>query len=206
MITALPVGFEGSTRDRLLASGIRLFAERGFRETTVGDIEVAAGLQPRRGALYHHFPTKQALLEAAVHTHLAVIEAGVRQMESLPGTDIRSEGLLMGRWFLDELDAQRLLVRILEQDGDRVPDIREVIRERIVDAGHRAVEQILRRRLGSLAANVDTDALAAMVIGPLTNQRRVAWTYGAPPLGIDDERLLEAWADTLMLLGTLADS
>src|SRR5947209_19467645 len=100
MITALPPGIEGSTRDRLLAAGIRLFAERGFTGTTVGDIEAAAGLQPRRGAMYHHFPTKQALLEAAVETHLAVIEAGLQHMDELPGLDVRTEALLMGRWFL----------------------------------------------------------------------------------------------------------
>ena len=44
----------GSTRQRLLDEGMRLFAERGFRATGVGDIEAAAGLQPRRGALYKH--------------------------------------------------------------------------------------------------------------------------------------------------------
>src|SRR5438309_297178 len=100
MITGLPPGVQGSTRDRLLAAGIRLFAERGFRNTTVGDIEAAAGLRPRRGALYHHFPTKQALLEAAVQTHLSAIEAGLREMDELPGLDVRTEAMLMGRWFL----------------------------------------------------------------------------------------------------------
>lgn len=200
MIRTLPLGVEGSTRDRLLAAGIRLFAERGFRNTTVGDIEAAADLQPRRGALYHHFPTKQALLEAAVHTHLAIIEAGMRQMDELPGLDVRTEALLMGRWLLTELDAERYLVRILEQDGDRLPEIRDLIRDRIIETGHRRVEHLLRRRLGGVGPDLDTAALAALVIGPLANQRRVAWTYGAPPLGVDDERLLATWADTLATL------
>jgi AcrR family transcriptional regulator len=200
MITTLPPGIEGSTRDRLLAAGIRLFAERGFRDTTVGDIEAAAGLQPRRGALYHHFPTKQALLEEAVHLYLARIEAGMQDMDALPGLDVRTEAVLMGRWFLAELDAEHFLVRILEQDGDRLPEIRDLIRERIIDAGHRSVEQLVRRRLGARAAKLDTAALATLVIGPLANHRRVTWTYGAPPLGVDDERLLTAWADALAVL------
>jgi AcrR family transcriptional regulator len=200
MITDLPHGVEGSTRDRLLAAGVRLFAERGFRETTVGDIEAAAGLQPRRGALYHYFPTKQALLEAAVQTHLAVIEHGRRQMEGLPGADVRTEALLIGRWFLAELDAERYLVRILEHDGDRLPDIRALVRERVVDAGHRTVEQILRRRIRLDGTRVDTKALAVMLIAPLANVRRVTWTFGAPPLGIDDDVLLNTWADAISLL------
>jgi AcrR family transcriptional regulator len=200
MIELLPTGMEGSTRDRLLAAGLQLFAERGFRDTTVGDIEAAAGLQPRRGALYHYFPTKQALVEAAVHTHLARIEAGLRRMEELPGLDIRSEALLIGRWFLAELDAELYLNRVLEQDGDRLPAIRDLIRERIIDAGHRRVEQLLRHRLRAVRPEFDTEALAALLIGPLANHRRVEWTYGQPPLGIDDSRLLSAWVEALAIL------
>src|SRR5437588_6411833 len=185
MITTLPIGLEGSTRDRLLAAGIRLFAERGFTGTTVGDIEAAAGLQPRRGALYHHFPTKQALLEEAVHLYLARIEAGMQDMDALPGLDIRNEAMLMGRWFLAELDAEQFLVRILEQDGDRLPEIRDLIRERIIDAGHQRVEQLVRRRLGARAAKIAIPALATLAIGQLAKHRRVTWTYGGPPLGVD---------------------
>jgi AcrR family transcriptional regulator len=204
MISLLPPGVQGSTRDRLLAAGIQLFAERGFRETTVGDIETAAGLQPRRGALYHHFPSKQALLEAAVHAHLARVEDGLRQMEELPGVDLRTEALLIGRWFLAELDAERYLVRVLEQDGDRLAEIRDLIRERIIDAGHRRVEQVLRRRLGGARRDIDTVAFAALVIGPLANHRRVDWTYGRPPLGITDGQLLATWSEALaILLGAL---
>ena len=33
---------EGATRDRLLAAAMRLFAERGYGRTTMGDIEEAA--------------------------------------------------------------------------------------------------------------------------------------------------------------------
>jgi len=200
MISALPAGLEGSTRDRLLAAGIRLFAQRGFRDTTVGDIESAAGLQPRRGALYHYFPTKQALLEAAVETHLVTIEAGLRDMDELPGIDLRTEAMLMGRWFLAELDSEQYLVRLLEQDGDRVPEIRDLIRERIIDAGHRRVEALLRRRLGNASSNIDTAVVATLIIGPLSNHRRVSWTYGAPPLGIDDDRLLTTWVQSLVTL------
>src|SRR5438309_8346849 len=95
------------TKERLLDAGLRLFAEKGFRGTTVGEIEAAAGLQPRRGAMYHYFATKQALLEAAVENHLVVIEHGQRQLDSLPHADIRGEALLMGRFFLAQLDVQR---------------------------------------------------------------------------------------------------
>jgi len=38
-----------------MTAAIELFAERGFDGTSVGEIERAAGLAPRSGALYQHF-------------------------------------------------------------------------------------------------------------------------------------------------------
>jgi AcrR family transcriptional regulator len=194
MINGVQPGLEGSTRDRLLAAGVRLFAERGFRGTTVGDIEAAAGLRPRRGALYHYFPTKQALLEAAVETHLEVIEHGRRQLARLPLRDVRMEAVLMARWFLGELDRVRDLTRILEQDGDRLPEIRDLARERIVEVGHRAAEQALARWLDGRRPNFDSEAVAVLLVGSLVNFRRSAWTFGAPTFDLRDERVIQAWA------------
>jgi AcrR family transcriptional regulator len=47
------------TRERIVTEAMRLFAERGYRGTTVWDIEEAAGLAPRAGGLYKHFRSKQ---------------------------------------------------------------------------------------------------------------------------------------------------
>ena len=188
-----------------MAAGLRLFAERGFRETTVGDIESAAGLQPRRGALYNHFPSKQALLEAALEAYVESIALGVSQMEELSGDDVGAEALRMGRWCLAELDAAYYLFRIAEQDGDRLPAIRDLIRERVIDAGVRELAKLLHRRFGT-TKGIDTEAIAALIIGPLANQRRVMWTFGNSPLDIDDERLLKAWSDSLAALALLAAS
>ena len=189
------------TRDRLLQAGMTLFADRGFRETTVGDIEAAAGLQPRRGALYRHFPSKEALLEAAVQQHLASVESGLAAMDGADaGTDIAAAAMSLGRWFLAELDAERRLFRILEQDGDRLPALRDLVRERVIDAGHRRVAGLIERRARGALPRMDSDALAILVIGPLANHRRCQWTFGGPPLGVNDERLLRTWTDSLASL------
>jgi AcrR family transcriptional regulator len=190
---------EGSTRDRLLSAGIRLFAEKGFDGATVGEIEAMAGLQPRRGAMYHYFPTKQALLEAAVENHLVVVERMREQLSTLTGEDIRAEALAMGRAFLDEMEVQRYLVRIVEQDGDRYPAMRDMIRDRLIDTGGRAGEMVLRWWLGPRADTVDVEAFAAILVAPLVNHKRGHWTFGAPPLGLDDDRLLNGWAEACAL-------
>src|SRR5690242_7535820 len=113
MITSRRSGRQ-PTRQRLLHEGVRLFAAKGFRETTVGEVEAAAGLEPRRGALYRHFPSKEALLEAALEEHLeGLAETAVELNPADPSetADLRSEALALGRWLLAELDREHAIVR-----------------------------------------------------------------------------------------------
>jgi AcrR family transcriptional regulator len=53
-----------TTRERLIAVGIELFGERGYKGTSIGAILEAAGIA--RGALYHHFATKAELFDAVL--------------------------------------------------------------------------------------------------------------------------------------------
>ncbi|HEX2436247.1 MAG TPA: helix-turn-helix domain-containing protein, partial [Solirubrobacterales bacterium] len=64
----------GSTSERILDAAMQLFAERGYRGTSVGEIERAAGLAPRSGALYKHFEGKEDVLERAIERHLEAID------------------------------------------------------------------------------------------------------------------------------------
>ncbi|MFL6024430.1 MAG: TetR/AcrR family transcriptional regulator, partial [Marmoricola sp.] len=50
-----------SRRDELLAIASGLFAERGFKNTTVRDIADAAGILS--GSLYHHFDSKESMVD-----------------------------------------------------------------------------------------------------------------------------------------------
>jgi AcrR family transcriptional regulator len=51
---------------RLMLSGLRSFAERGFHATTTRDIATGAGMSP--AALYVYFPSKVGLLFAISHS------------------------------------------------------------------------------------------------------------------------------------------
>jgi AcrR family transcriptional regulator len=52
------------TRERILFSAMRLFAEKGYLSTSVADILKEAGAHS--GSLYHFFPTKQDVLVAVL--------------------------------------------------------------------------------------------------------------------------------------------
>lgn len=186
----------GSTRERRIGAALGLFAAQGFRATTVGQIEAAAGLQPRRGALYKHFGTKAELLEAVVRQHLESVRESVAWVLQLPAGDVRAEATLLGRFALDELARERALVDVLERDGDRIPDLRDLFRERVSDVAYRAMVDVLRRWVGDGAGpEADFDALAVLLLGGLVNVHRSAATFGAMPIERTEDEFLAAWAD-----------
>lgn len=53
-------------RGELLAIAAQLFAERGFKNTTVRDIADAAGILS--GSLYHHFDSKESMVDEILST------------------------------------------------------------------------------------------------------------------------------------------
>src|ERR1700710_218136 len=55
-----------SRRDELLTIAAGLFAERGFKNTTVRDIADAAGILS--GSLYHHFDSKESMVDELLDT------------------------------------------------------------------------------------------------------------------------------------------
>src|SRR5918997_6198089 len=69
--------YSAATRQALLDSATALFAERGYLWTSLDDI--AAGARVTKGALYGHFPSKQALFRAVLHELEAATTADVQR-------------------------------------------------------------------------------------------------------------------------------
>lgn len=65
-----------ATRERLLEAGRELFGERGYEATSIEALLGAAGVA--RGALYHHFETKEALFDAVLDAVVAEMAARVQ--------------------------------------------------------------------------------------------------------------------------------
>jgi len=61
-------------RTEILAIAARLFAEKGFKNTTVRDIADAAGILS--GSLYHHFDSKESIVDELLQTFQAELFAG----------------------------------------------------------------------------------------------------------------------------------
>ena len=55
---------KGGTRDRILQGALQIFAEKGYHRAAVDDIVRAS--RTSKGAVYHHFPNKEAVFLALV--------------------------------------------------------------------------------------------------------------------------------------------
>jgi AcrR family transcriptional regulator len=63
------------TRDRILQAALEIFAEKGYHRALVDDIVRAS--RTSKGAVYHHFPNKEALFLALVDEFSARLAEGM---------------------------------------------------------------------------------------------------------------------------------
>jgi len=190
---------DGGTSERLVNAGIRLFAENGFQGTTVGEIERGAGLTPRAGALYKHFPSKEAVLEAAFERHVAELDSLHSAIELMPLGDLRAELTLLARFGLQMLARERALRRIVITEGDRFPKLKRRFRERIVDRAYDEVTGFIRQKMDSgELPDGDAAALAVVLTGSLLGYSLEHDVFGRHPAGVDEERFISALVDACM--------
>jgi AcrR family transcriptional regulator len=73
-------------RSELTREAARLFAERGYHGTSIGDLAAALGVQ--KGSLYSHIASKQDLLYEIVRDGVAAFTAGLDAIpEQLPAVE-----------------------------------------------------------------------------------------------------------------------
>lgn len=172
-------------------AGVRLIALRGFAAVTVGDIESEAGFTRRGGTMYRHFESKEELLVEAVRRHVDSLSRSEGLADLLPLPDRRSELQVLGRWILQRLTAEEQISKVIEKEAGRLPQLADLMRDGISEPGYRLMSAYLTER--GLADSYDADATAVVLLGALVNARRSEWTFGAPPAGVTDERLVGAW-------------
>jgi AcrR family transcriptional regulator len=189
-----------TTAERILDAAIQLFAERGYAGTSVGEIERAAGLAPRSGALYQHFQGKEDVLERSLERHLEAVDDLGSALEMLPLGDLRAELTLMARWNLASLDRRVALTRFVHREGDRLPaKLRSKLYARLVELPYSRVVSWLRGRLEDAGVEEpDLHALALIMIEPMSSYRSIEQLFGRTPGKIDDARFIDAWVEVCL--------
>jgi AcrR family transcriptional regulator len=101
-------------RDELLAIAASLFAERGFKNTTVRDIADAAGILS--GSLYHHFDSKEAMVDELLDTFQTELW---KEYDAIEASDLTPRGKLEAvvRASFDAIDHHHSEVAIFQNDA-----------------------------------------------------------------------------------------
>jgi TetR/AcrR family transcriptional regulator, cholesterol catabolism regulator len=178
-------------RVELTRQAARLFAERGYHGTSIGDLAKAMGVQ--KGSLYAHIESKQDLLYEALREGAQAFHAALDEVpDDLPLlARIRLALRAHLRVVAEQLDVATVFVREWRYlEGDRAAEF--LAERRRYEERFRALFREGRER-GELRSDLDDHAAALLVLSAAN------WAYTWLPPGADTDELADRF------LGILAD-
>ena len=170
-------------RTELTREAARLFAERGYHGTSIGDLAKALGVQ--KGSLYAHIESKQDLLYEAVREGAEAFHAGLDAVrDDLPaGERIRLALRAHLRVVAEQLDVATVFVREWRYlEGERRDEI--VNERRRYEERFRALFRDGRER-GDLRTDLDDQAAVLLVLSAAN------WAYTWLPADADTDELAD---------------
>jgi AcrR family transcriptional regulator len=170
-------------RTELTREAARLFAEKGYHGTSIGDIAQAMGVQ--KGSVYAHIASKQDLLWEIASEGAAAFHAALDEIDGTAPAVERIRLALRGhlRVVAEQLDVATVFVR----EWRYVDDER---REQFVGERRRYEERIRElfregRDLGELRSDLDTAAAALLFLSAAN------WAYTWLQPGRDTDELAD---------------
>src|SRR5436190_1819931 len=170
------------TREVLIDAALTLFANEGYRGTTIRKIEHAAGLSPGAGGLYRHFRSKEELLLAAVDRYRADVAIFLARAPDLMQLgDVRAELLLAAKLSREFNERNDALLRVLILEQGAIPKKAQRQFQQAWEDAYRLYARWLESRLGP-KSGVDIEAAAIQLFGSLTQYQVQVETFSHPPL------------------------
>jgi AcrR family transcriptional regulator len=159
MARRLPRGQE--TRERILATALRLFAKRGYGAVSIEEIAQEAGVT--KGAIYHWFADKDDVgreLQHDLYERLSAASAtAFRPGDDVVTNTIRAFDAYLG--LLDDLGEARFFLR----DAWVIPALDEAGRRDHEDAAARVSGVVAHAIERGELVPLDADALARVLLG-----------------------------------------
>jgi AcrR family transcriptional regulator len=179
----------------ILDAALKVFAERGYRNTRLEDIGEAAGVT--KGAIYHYFANKEELLLRAIEHRreeaFGRIEEVLRDKSAPVSTRLR---LVVRRWFGSVPEERRAVVTLLVQGiAHEAPD---AFRRWLAGgpiASAKLIASLVRegQARGEFRPDADADVAARMLVSGLLQQ--TVWQQYAsqvPDLAVAQDRLVDS--------------
>jgi AcrR family transcriptional regulator len=173
-------------RRLILDAAVRVFAQKGYHTSRVGDIAEEAGVA--HGLLYHYFRSKEELLETIFRETWRDVLDAVRSVEE---TDETARERLAGiaKILLRAWRRDPDLVRVLVREVTRSSHLQQNIDE--LDAAFSGLERIIARgqENGEFRADVDARMVSYVFYGAL-EEILTGWVLGQLEDG--DEAITQA--------------
>lgn len=173
-----------SRRDELLDLAATMFAERGLKATTVRDIADSAGILS--GSLYHHFKSKEQMVEEVLKDFLNWLFARYQQILDTETTPLgRLTGLFMASF--EAIEHRHAQVVIYQDEAKRLSAIPQF---GFVDERNREQRKmwidILQQGIsdGSFRQDIDVDLVYRFIRD--TTWVSVRWYQPGGPLSAEE--------------------
>ena len=174
-------------RQLILDASVRVFAQKGYHTSRVGDIAEEAGVA--HGLLYHYFDSKEELLETIFRSTWTLMLDTIRGVEELgePAREqLRKVAAIVLRSWRDVPD----IVRVLVREVTRSPHLQQEIEE--TEQAFATLERIIRRGQedGDFRSDLDPRFASFVFYGAL-EEILTGWVLGQLPDDEDDIKLAE---------------
>ena len=173
-----------STRERILAEALNLFAQSGYGGASMRELARRVGV--RESSLYNHFAGKAAILEAIVSEHGPASSASrleaprYRQLRQRPAAFCRQFALdLVAQWS-DPREHQ--FQKVITAERNRVPGIRAKFADQFYSREQQLMTDYFRGfALAGLISTTDPREMARLFAAGLIFIRLEHFVMGAQP-------------------------
>jgi AcrR family transcriptional regulator len=132
IVEASADGEDASTRQRLVAAAIRVLSRPAGGEASLEAIATEAGLT--KGAIYHHFEDRNALLRA-VAGNVSPVGEIIRAIEQSEDRPVREGLVALARAYHEALADRADLIRNLVANASRDPALGAIVFDEVVTRG-----------------------------------------------------------------------
>lgn len=154
-------------KDAIIEAATRLFAAKGFHETSTAEVAKEAGVA--QGTLFYHFKSKEGIMLEAFHAIMATyIEKMAAALREAPTGLAGVEAILRFHFAFTETNAERFLVVLRDFPfyfAHSDPENREMVRERIRQTLAVLREALEKGRRDGSIREVEVEATAHVLRG-----------------------------------------
>lgn len=156
-------------RQQIVDAAVVVFADKGFHQATLDDVRQEAGLS--KGAVYHYFKSKNAIVEALLDQWRQLDASLFAQVRVLPSSTARLQALVdaaVARVSRRGADAGNRLGLLLWAEALLSPSLMTAL-NRLTDVGMRGCSAIVRegQAAGEIDPRLDTEEVARVFLGAI---------------------------------------